>query len=76
MHQMEPSVFGHISAMALLAVLGFAILSERKRASLDRISIRTVEAKGFVAYRDSIAYHTMLSNVVAQNVRGNLADRV
>jgi len=30
LHQMEPSIFGHISAIVLLAVLGFAILSKTK----------------------------------------------
>ena len=31
LHQMEPSILGHISAVVLLAVLGFAILSKAKR---------------------------------------------
>ena len=31
LHQMEPSVLGHISAVILLAMLGFAILSKTKR---------------------------------------------
>ena len=30
LHQMEPSIFGHISAIVLLAVLGFAIFSKNK----------------------------------------------
>ncbi len=30
LHQMEPSILGHISALVLLAVLGFAILSKAK----------------------------------------------
>ena len=32
MHQMEPSVLGHISAVVLLAVLTFAILGKRRQA--------------------------------------------
>ncbi len=31
LHQMEPSILGHISAVVLLAVLGFAIFSKAKR---------------------------------------------
>jgi len=31
LHQMEPSILGHISAAVLLAVLGFAILGKRKQ---------------------------------------------
>jgi uncharacterized membrane protein YraQ (UPF0718 family) len=31
LHQMEPSILGHISAVILLAVLGFAIFSKTKR---------------------------------------------
>ena len=31
LHQMEPSILGHISAAVLLAVLGFAIFSKTKR---------------------------------------------
>ncbi|NQT03884.1 MAG: SO_0444 family Cu/Zn efflux transporter [Planctomycetes bacterium] len=31
LHQMEPSILGHISAVVLLSVLGFAILSKTKR---------------------------------------------
>ncbi|MHC4728898.1 MAG: permease [Planctomycetota bacterium] len=30
LHQMEPSIFGHMSAVVLLAVLGFAIFSKTK----------------------------------------------
>ena len=30
-HQIEPSVFGHVSAVALLAILGFAVIRKRKR---------------------------------------------
>ena len=30
LHQMEPSIFGHVSAVVLLAVLGYALFSKRK----------------------------------------------
>jgi len=33
LHQMEPSIFGHISAVVLLAVLGFAIFNKPKHKS-------------------------------------------
>ena len=35
LHQMEPSVLGHISAVALLVVLGFAIFSKTKHIKKD-----------------------------------------
>jgi uncharacterized membrane protein YraQ (UPF0718 family) len=36
LHQMEPSVLGHISAALLLAVLGFAIFSKTKHTKEDK----------------------------------------
>lgn len=36
LHQMEPSILGHISAVVLLAVLGFAILSKTRHSKNDK----------------------------------------